>query len=166
MRGTGDHLEPIYVNDGTLVAQRDTLLLPPNSSPQVAVAFANVNDGNGGACRNHITVTDSLLAGGGYPIEMCANGNSVGSSTMNIADNHFARCTSRPIVFNRGSGGTACAGYRGGPRDLGRGRRDAHGYWPQGGYYGHVVGAYCPPTAGQTWTGNVWDDDVGRVRCR
>ena len=70
------------------------------------------------------------------------------------------------VKFNQRTGGTACGAYRGGPQTLGRAGGDAHGYWPQGGYYGLVVGAYCPPGHGQTWTGNVWDDNGRRVGCR
>jgi len=166
MLGTGDHMEPLYVNDGTLVAQHDTLLLPPSTNPQVAVVFGNVNDGNGGRCSNHITVADSLLAGGGFSIELCAHATSVGTSTMDISADRFARCIKRPVIYDASTGGTACSGYRGGPETLADAGRDPSGYWPLGGYYGYDAGVYCPPVPGQTWTGNVWDDNGASIGCR
>jgi hypothetical protein len=166
MQGTGDHTEPVYINDGTLVARHDTLLLPPHRSPQVAVVFTNVNDGNGGPCRNHVTVRDSLLAGGGFPLMLCAHATSVGTSTMTFVGNRLARCVTRPIAYNRQTGGIACRNYRGIPETAGTAGADAHGYWPNGGYYGVAAGVPCPPRRGQVWARNVWDDSGAPLECR
>lgn len=165
MQGTGDHTEPVYINDGTLVATHDSLLLPPHPSPQVADVFANVNDGNPGPCRDHVVVRDSMLAGGGFPLELCAHGTSLGTSTTEIVNNRFARCVTHPFAYNPSTGGTACGAYRGPAETLGHAGEDAHGYWPQGGYYGVAAGVSCPPKPGQLWAGNVWDDNGASVRC-
>jgi hypothetical protein len=47
------------------------------------------------------------------------------------------------------------------------GGADSHGYWPLGGYYGLVdtEAIYCPPDSGQTWAGNVWDDNNETAGC-
>jgi hypothetical protein len=41
---------------------------------------------------------------------------------------------------------------------------DSHGYWPDGGYFGVEADVYCTG-AGQTWTGNVWDDNGATGGC-
>jgi hypothetical protein len=92
------------------------------------------------------------VAGGGYTLYPQGNSNSVGSSTMDISDNRFARCLTAS-VHNEG---TECEGGA-----------DSHGYWPLSGYYGVVdsEAIYCPPDSGQTWSGNVWDDNNESVGC-
>ena len=35
---------------------------------------------------------------------------------------------------------------------------DSYGYYPRGGSFGYLAAAYCS-AAGQTWIGNVWDDN-------
>jgi hypothetical protein len=46
-----------------------------------------------------------------------------------------------------------------------KGGPDTHGYYPNSGYYGLAADIYCPPTSGQTWSGNVWDDDDMAIDC-
>jgi hypothetical protein len=159
MQGTDDHLEDLYCSDESVAMTHDTLL---NPADQNSVIFCDTNGGGGGACRNHITLTNSLLAGGGFVIYTCGNASSVGSSTMNISGNRFARCTTPPFRYNSGTGGTACRGATG--SSIGSGA-DAHGYWPKGGYFGTALYTYCPPASGQTWSGNVWDDTGAEVPC-
>ncbi len=124
------HYEPIYIADTTLVVKHSTLL---NIHDQTAAIFV---DTSGNAGDSHLTVTDSLLAGGGYTLYPAGNSKTVGTGTMDIERNRFARCTS-----------TSCP--------------DSHGYFPLSGYYG--LAAYCYGGAGQTWQTNTWDDDVSAI---
>jgi hypothetical protein len=126
-----DHYEPIYISDATLVVQHSTLL---NIHDQTAAIFVDTSgDGPG---DSHLTVTDSLLAGGGYTLYPAGNSTSAGTGTMDVERNRLARCTS-----------TSCP--------------DTHGYYPSSGYYG--VAAYCWTGTGQTWQNNIWDDDVSPI---
>jgi hypothetical protein len=145
-----DHYEDIYCNDMTFVAEHDVLL---NPHEQTANLFCDTNDGSGGAADDHITLTNSLLAGSGYSVYPQGNSSSVGSSTMNISDNRFARCLTSQ-VYNSESGGTDCSGGA-----------DSFGYYPFGGQYGVDAYVYCPPTSGQVWSGNVWDNNDETIGC-
>jgi hypothetical protein len=159
MQGTGDHLEDLYCSDSSANLNHDVLLEPAD---QTATVFCDTHWGSGGPCDNHISIANSLLAGGGYILYTCGNSSSVGSSTMSINNNRFARCTTGPITFNRSIGGHACQGSTG--SSMGSGA-DGHGYWPDGGYFGVDADTYCPPRSGQTWSGNVWDDNGAPVGC-
>jgi hypothetical protein len=159
MQGTSDHIEALYCSDASISLAHDTLL---NPASQTAVVFCDTGGGSGGPCDNHLTLADSLLAGGGYMLYPCANASSAGTSSMSITGNHFARCTAAPVTFDPSSGGHACGGSR--TASIGSGA-DAHGYWPSGGYFGVSVHPYCPPTAGQAWSGNVWDDSGASIAC-
>ena len=132
-----DHVENVYFSDTSFTAAHDTLLNPIG---QTAVIFGNVNGGSGGACKNHLSVTDSLLAGGGFTLYPCGNGTSVGSSSTVITGNHFARCLTSEVD---GGGGTHLC--KSGP--------DSNGYYPNSGDYGIESYGF-----GGTWSGNVWDD--------
>lgn len=146
----GSHNEDIYLSDTSITLAHDTLL---NSTGQTAVLFG---DNDGGAkdtpADNHWTVTNSLMAGGGYLMYLNANNGSmpVGSSTMNITNNRFGRCLG-PQYFD-GDGTTCTTGT------------DKYGYFPNGGYYGGPVDDYCTG-ANQVWTNNVWDDNNATVSC-
>jgi hypothetical protein len=146
---SGEHYEDIYCSDETFVAEHDVLI---NPHEQTANLFCNADGGGGGPADNHITLTNSLLAGAGYSLYPQGNSTSVGTSTMKIVGNRFARCLTK-TVFDR-EGDATCSG---GP--------DANGYWPNGGYYGIDAYTYCPPTAGQEWSNNVWDDNDESVGC-
>ncbi len=159
MQGTSDHLEDLYCNDQSATLTHDTLL---NPADQNSVIFCDTQGGGGGPCANHISITNGLIAGGGFVIYTCGNASSVGSSTMNISNNRFARCTTPPFRYNQGTGGTACQNSPG--SSIGSGA-DTHGYWPRGGYYGVTLSTYCPPISGQVWSGNVWDDNGAGVSC-
>ena len=159
MQGTDDHLEDVYYSDESISMNHDTLL---NPADQNSVTFGDTKFGSGGPCDNHITITNSLLAGGGFVIYTCGNASGVGSSTMNVSNNRFARCTTPPFRYNSGSGGTACQNATG--SSIGSGA-DGHGYWPKSGYYGTLLYSYCPPTSGQAWSGNVYDDNGATVPC-
>jgi hypothetical protein len=158
MQGTGDHMEDLYCSDGTETLTHNTLLDPED---QTATVFCDTHYGQGGACDNHITMTNNLLAGGGFIVYACGNSSSAGSSTMNISNNRIARCTTGPMKYNSSTGGTACQGSTG--TSIGSGA-DTHGYWPDGGYFGIDAYTYCTGT-GNTWSGNVWDDNGANVGC-
>jgi len=151
---SGSHNEDIYLSDTSITLTHDTLL---NSTGQTAVLFG---DNDGGAkdqpADNHWTVTNSLMGGGGYLMYLDANNGSmpVGSSTMNIQNNRFARCLGKAVFDGNGN---TCQG-------LGDGANDGHGYFPNGGYYGGPVDDYCSGS-GQTWSGNVWDDNNATISC-
>jgi hypothetical protein len=150
-----EHYEDVYCNDTTFVAEHDVLI---NPHEQTADLFCDTNDGSGGAADNHITVIDSLLAGGGYSLYPQGNSSSAGSSAMRIAENRVARCLA-PHVIDRASGGTDC-----------RGGADSHGYYPFGGQYGVLDSdaTYCSPASGRTgqgWSHNVWDNNNVPIGC-
>jgi hypothetical protein len=149
-QGPADHHEDVYLASSTFVGNHNTIFNPHD---ETATVFGDTYNSPGGVCENQITITNSLLAGGGYNIYTCASGSSVGTSTMNISNNRFARCGTTP-VFNSASGGRSC-----------QGGADTQGYWPFGGYYGVTASMYCPPTANQTWSNNVWDDDGHPIPC-
>ena len=144
-----DHLENLYIDDHSLTAIHNTFL---NKAPQTANIFGNTDNGTGGACKNQLTITDNLFAGGGYTIYPCGNATSVGSSRMDVQRNRFARCKT---PLRQGGGGTwFCTNGA-----------DSYGYYPRGGSFGHLAASYCN-APGQTWIGNVWDDNNATVDCR
>jgi hypothetical protein len=145
-----DHYEDIYCDSSTFVAEHDVLLNPEG---QTATLFCDTSGGSGGPALNHITLTNSLVAGGGFTLYPQGNSSSVGSSTMNISNDRFGRCTTAK-VFEAEWGTSSC-----------KGGADSHGYWPLGGDYGVASYIYCPPTAGQIWSENVWDDNNETVGC-
>jgi hypothetical protein len=137
---TGSHDEDIYVCGTTVNVDHSTLV---NRHSQTATVF-----GDAGCGGNRFVVTNSLLAGGGYILYPQANSDAR-TGSMRVLDNRFARCATR-AVYDRGSGGTACAR---GP--------DGNGLFPHGGYYG--VAAYYYRGQGHVWHGNVWDDNLRAV---
>lgn len=141
-----DHIENIYFNETSFTAIHDTLLNPVD---QTAVIFGNSGGGTDVTnCTNQLTVLESLLAGGGYSLYPCAHSSQVGSSSINVQGNHFARCVT-PEGYEPRSGGHPCTG---GP--------DSSGYFANSGSFG--IAAYYFPGTG-TWRGNVWDNNLGRV---
>ncbi len=140
-----EHDEPIYFADDTITLTHNVLL---NEESQTAAVFGDTS--GAGACNNNLTMTDNLVAGGGYVIYPCGNATSVGTSTMDIENNRFARCLTTPLADNDHQ----CSGG-------GSNGSDAHGYYPSGGYYS--VATYYFTGAGQTWSGNYWDDNLNEV---
>jgi hypothetical protein len=161
MRGTSDHYEDVYCDNTSVRLYHDTAFDPQN---QVAEVFCDTNNGNGGSCSDHVTILDSLLAGGGFLMYACGNADSPGTSTLDVQNNVFARCRTMPIRFNSQSGGYACAGTL---SDAAGAGADKHGYWPRGGYYGVASDTYCGSGSGNNsvWSDNVWDDNHEPVRC-
>jgi type II secretory pathway pseudopilin PulG len=137
---SSDHVENVYAEQTTFTAVHDTFL---NPVVQTANIFANDNGGVGetAACKNHVTVEDSLLAGGGFSIYPCAHAGSAGTGSLVVRNNHFARCLGKDTLTASG-GNHICSG---GP--------DTNGYFPRGGSYGLLTDSF-----GATWQGNVWDD--------
>jgi hypothetical protein len=142
------HIEDIYVSDDTVSVDHSVLF---NPSGQTATIFMDTGGGSGGPGDDHLTVTNSLIAGGGWTLYPSAKSTSVGTGTMNVSNNRFARCLGTPDFDGSG---TTC-----------KGGADTHGYYPNCGYYGVAADDYCPPIAGQAWSGNVWDDDSSVIAC-
>jgi hypothetical protein len=166
MIGTGDHYEDIYFSDGTVNANHDTLLNPEYNT---AVLFGDTQYGGGGPADNHTTITNSLFGGGDIVLYPNGNSSAVGSSTMTITGNRLLRCITKPSVLDNTTGGTACTSASG---NDGTGctfsggaacqtGQDANGYYPGGGYFGLTTKVYTG--TGQTWSGNVWDDNLALV---
>ncbi len=141
---SSDHVENIYFADSTLSVVHSTLFNPVE---QTAVIFGDVNGGSGGTCQNHLTVETSLLAGGGYTLYPCGNGTSAGSSTWSVTNTHFARCLT--ATHEVSGGHWVCTG---GP--------DSNGYYPESGSYGLDASSFA---SGETWQGNVWDDNLATI---
>ncbi|MGB0097709.1 MAG: hypothetical protein WBP81_34880 [Solirubrobacteraceae bacterium] len=119
---SSDHIENSYSDGAVLTVNHDTLVNPVN---QTAVIFANTNGGSGGACSNHLTITNNLIGGGGYTFYPCGNASSAGSAKNTITGNRFARCITTPVA---GAGGIwHCSG--GGNK---------YGYWPFSGDFGQT----------------------------
>ena len=152
----GSHYEPVYADSDTLVVEHSVLLNPHS---QTAAVFMDTS--GGGACDNHLTIDNSLLAGGGYTVYPCANASSAGSSVIKITNNRFARCTTAPVVHNDSGGGNFCDGV-GSPRGDVVTKPDGTGYFPNGGGYGLDASIYCGQT---TWSNNVWDDNGATAGC-
>ncbi len=138
-----DHLENLYVDGATDDVEHNTLA---NHQPQTANIFGNTNGGTGGACSNHLTVKNNLLAGGGYTIYPCGNASSVGSATLDFESNVIARCGGGSEVGPAAGGTWLC------PRGA-----DRNGLYPRGGSFGHVASDFCG-SPGWTWKNNAWDD--------
>jgi hypothetical protein len=131
----GAHAEDIYVCSGAIDVDHSTLI---NEEHQTATVFGDTICGGG----NVFSVTNSLLAGGGFLLYPQA-GSSSSVGVMTVTGNRFARCTSGSR-YESGSGGTSCTGST------------AAGYFPYGGYYG--VSAYTYTGGANAWSNNVWDD--------
>jgi hypothetical protein len=160
MQGTTEHIEDVYYdNPGGGTFDHDVLL---NPWPQTAVIFGD--NTHVGACASKLSVTNSLIAGGASSIWTCGGmkSSSVGSSTIKITHNAWARCTTPPYHQDPATGGRTCRGSAG--HAVGAGS-DSHGYWPLVGYQWPTDIQYCPPTPGQVFTDNWYDDNGASVRC-
>jgi hypothetical protein len=145
-----EHVENIYTDTiGSLSASHDVFL---NSLGQTAGSiFNDTNCGGGGSCSSNFTLTQSLIAGGGFLYYLCGNSSGVGTSTATVTNNRIARCNTQASVYDSGSGGTTCGNLAwGGPGDSG-------GYYPLGGYFNYSDATYFTDP-GWTCSGNVWDD--------
>ncbi len=145
---SSDHLENLYLDDSTFTIDHNTFF---NHAPQTANIFGNTNNGQDAACSNKLTITNNLLAGGGFSMYPCAHGTSAGTSTATITGNRFARCKTPEV---QGGGGTwFCSGGE-----------DSFGYYPNAGSFGYHADTYCN-APGWSWSGNVWDDNNVAIPC-
>jgi hypothetical protein len=124
------HSENIYICGTTAKVEHSTLY---NESDETSLIFGD------GICDkgNTVTVTRSLLAGGGYMLQPNSKGVS---APVRIIDNRIGRCRSRS--HQDSGGGYVCVGGA-----------DEFGFWPRGGHYG--VATELGRQA--VWQGNVWD---------
>ncbi len=149
-----NHAEDWYISNSTIVANHDTLL---NPSKQAAEIFAQVAEGT--PCNNHETVTNSLLAGGGYMFYFCAHSDGNEGSTIDIKNNRFARmvCAKAEESNYEDRGGFGCTGNPKGYFEDGEG---SGGYFPRGGFFGVVDEGEGLYERGVGWEGNYWDDNL------
>jgi hypothetical protein len=158
---SGGHTENIYNNDVTgLTISHNTLLNPYDETAEV------FTDNGSGACVNSLTVTDNLMAGGGYFVYPCSQATSQGSSKFVVTNNDLARCAGTS-TYDSAIGGYYCAGGSNPSAESGSSigaGRDTHGYWPGGGFFGVQDGVFCS-SSGTTWAGNYWDDTGDTVAC-
>jgi hypothetical protein len=158
-----EHTEDVYF-DYNIPSPYATFTHDTMLNPHAETAVVFWDNTRGGACSGGLNVTNSLLAGGGYTIYTCGGdkSSSAGTSETDIQNNRFARCTTGQLSYNSSTGGTACQGAS--SYGVGAGA-DGFGYWPNGGYYGSSDIAYCPGTANQTWSNNVWDNNNASLGC-
>lgn len=137
----GSHYEDIYYGGGggVLVVAHDTLYNPQS---QTAAIFAKGDFGDIGT----VSITNNLLAGGGYTIYGGLSGTGNVTGPVTVTGNRFARCLGSSIYDGYGY---TC-----------RGGADLHGYYPHSGYYGVAADFNKAVT---TWSGNVWDDSLATV---
>lgn len=134
----GAHAENIYICSGTVNVDHSTLL---NEQGQTATVFGDTICGG----KNNYTVTNSLLAGGGYVFYPQSSGSGSGGTTT-ITGNRIARCLTASVTTSDG-------------HHLCQSGADSSGYFPGGGGYG--VGSYF--SGALTWSGNVWDDSGASI---
>jgi hypothetical protein len=134
---SGAHSENIYICGATAIVDHSTLY---NESDETSLIFGDGICGKG----NTVSVTDSMLAGGGYMLQPNAKGVS---APVTITGNRVGRCVT--AAHQESWGGYECADGA-----------DSNGYWPRGGHYG--ISADLGNNA--TWSGNVWDDN-GQAVC-
>lgn len=127
-----DHVENIYdSSEGAtekLIVHHNTILDPID---QTANIFLGIFKGY----KGESTVTDNLMAGGGYPIY-------AGDRPITFKENRFARCKTTEVAKE---GGFIC-----------KGGADSHGYFPRGGFFG-VCALFEDKVT--TQSNNVWDDN-------
>lgn len=153
----GSHSEDIYESSATgITIENNTLLNPFDQS---AVIFGDT--ASSGACVNQFVIENNMLAGGGWPITSCAHSTSVGTSTMDIENNRFARCLGTK-TYDSSLGGYYCGSAAPGATGSSSGAgADNNGYWPEGGFFGLASDVYSG--AGQVWSDNYWDNNLDLV---
>jgi hypothetical protein len=132
-----DHVENMYVEDKTVSVTHSVLI---NRISQTANIFMDSGAGN------HLTLKNSMLAGGGFSMYVCPK-NGCSTATAMVTGNMFTRCGHGAEVPGI-SGSWNC------PNGV-----DDYGLFPRSGSYGWA--ADMP--AQTVWSGNVWDDDGSPV---
>ena len=124
----GSHYEAIYFGGGSaLTVTHDTLYNPQD---QTAAIFTKTDFGP----INTVTITNNLLAGGGYTVYGGLGGSGAVNGPVTFTGNRFARSRS--------------------------GSADSSGYYPNGGAYAAVADFKSSVTK---WSGNYWDDNLANV---
>jgi hypothetical protein len=127
----GAHSENIYLCGAAATVNNSTMY---NQSDETSLIFGDGICGSG----NPVSVTNSLLAGGGWMLQPDSKGVS---APVTITNNRVGRCLGS--VSQDSGGGYVC-----------KGGADGNGYWPYGGHYGLAT-----DLGKLTWSGNVWDDN-------
>ena len=151
--GVNTHAEDWWYDNNEITANDDTLL---NPSKQAAVIFG---ESGGGRCVNHESVTNSLIAGGGYMLYFCYDSSGNSSSSIEIKNDRFARrvCTVKELADWEGRGGFGCSPEGGGYFAYGEG---TDGYFPRGGFFGAVYEDEGIFNKGVGWEDNYWDNNL------
>jgi hypothetical protein len=145
-----DHLENIYSESSDVVVNHSVLLNSETTYTQGNI-FAQTAAGAGVPCDNHFSLTNNLFAGGGHTLDLCAHSTDVGTASLDVENNRFARCITPPMQINGDY--WHCAGGA-----------DQYGYAPFSGVYAPYADMYC--SSGQTtWTGNKWDNNSKPIDC-
>ena len=152
--GGDDHFEDIYCDTGSETVNHNTLLNPHG---QTAVVFCNTNNGASEPCANRLSITNNLMAGGGFVLYSCSGRILAGQFDVDVHwQSHRSLRGDRDVPAVDWGSTCGSADQQG---------ADGNGYWPYGGYYGVDDLTYCPGTAGVTWSGNVWDENSQAVNC-
>jgi hypothetical protein len=152
------HTEDWWSDRNPIDANDDTLL---NPSKQTATIFS---ESGGSACDVKEKVTNSLIAGGGYTLYVCANSSGNAGSNAEFHDDRFARrvCAKKEIGDLEGRGGYECEGPPNETSNYFEAGAGADGYYPRGGFFGlWDVGGETYPTS---WVGSYWDDNLQAVQ--
>ena len=138
------------------LANHDTLL---NPSKHTAVIFG---ESGGGKCVNHETLTNSLIAGGGYMLYFCQNTSGNSNSSVEIKNNRFARrvCVKGETVDVEGRGGYECTGKPSESESYFDAGEGSGGYFPRGGFFGAMKESEGLFDRGTGWEGNLWDNNL------
>jgi Protein of unknown function (DUF4038)/Putative collagen-binding domain of a collagenase len=149
-----DHLENVQTESPpyTLNIDHVTFL---NPWPQTTTVFGQTGfSPTNPACAQHITITNSLLGGGGGLLELCANSSTAGSAVTNLQNDRFIRC-------NHGQNEVQSGGEWHCPNGA-----DEWGYYPRGGsLYFDAYMFTCGGQNGSQWVNNVWDDNNTAAAC-
>jgi hypothetical protein len=161
---TSAHSEDIYAGRGTtnLDVEHNTLLNPFDETADIFIT----NEGSDDCANTGISISDNLMAGGGFIIYGCSGAADLGSSTLTFSGNDVARCAGRstwdPSTGGHQCGRTPASAVPGAAFGAGA---DHHGYWPHGGYFGFSDSMFCRDP-GLTWSHNTWDDDGRLIACQ
>ncbi|MGN6870632.1 MAG: hypothetical protein ACTHMY_19750 [Solirubrobacteraceae bacterium] len=158
---SGSHSEDIYESQvAGITIDHNTLLNPFDQTAEI------FGDTLGQPCQNQFTITNNLMAGGGYILYSCSSASSVGTSKLIFTGNDIARCGGTS-TFDSALGGHYCGSTAPSTTNsnaVGAGG-DSHGEWPQGGFFGLGDYIYCSGGGGVTWSGNFWDDNGAAIAC-
>ena len=110
-----DHLENIYSESSNVTVTHTVLLNEETTFTQGAI-FAQTAAGQPIPCANHFKLTNNLFAGGGNTLDLCGHATSVGTASLDVENNRFARCVTSPV--QAGGGQWHCSARTGSVRLL------------------------------------------------